>query len=154
MPAWPVGVTYPRVGSLRLSGRRVRLVLTVLAALMFSMHLVGVHVGHDGDSDLPAGTSAVSAHSAGENTLDHEAPDRAGASHHSSTLTDLDTAHSDLSCGEAVPARDLPPSLATCPLLRVVWAMEPLPATYESRLTLDVAHEPLDPVRELGLLRV
>ena len=132
--------------------RRVRCLLSVLAALMFSVHLFGIHVGHGEEAALlpangsgqPYATHATNPETATVNeVLD---PSDAGPQ--------VDSTHDAPACGEAVPSRGCLPAEAICPSLQIVWELEPLARTYVSPRQPGRPHRARSLVHELGVQRV
>ena len=143
-----------RLTPLCVDGRRVPSLLSVLAALMFTVHLIGTHVGHDEDTPhLPTDGSTAShgLQTAGAEpgtatpNLDHDSA--AGESY-------VEPTHDDPTCGEAAPHRDSLPMGAICPVLQSLWELEPLADTYLPPTRPEPAHRALSLVRELGVQRV
>lgn len=157
MHAWRVAsVAASRgVAPLSIDGRRVRFLGTVLASLMFTVHLFGAHVSHGGDifqqptnehdaglvAPLVAATGAGTSMPVGADGVD------ADQAHAEST-------HHDPTCGEAAPSRDSLPFGAMFPVRRVLWHLEPLACTYSPPTGPEPPRRSPSPVHELGVQRV
>lgn len=151
----------PRVTLLAINGRRVRFLLAMLAALMFTMHLFGVHIGHGEDAAQPTGDQPHHSYATSHATSDGPsaeqaadlmpgqqgdgAPDGAAA---------VEPAHDDPTCGEAFPSRDVIPTGVLCPALSVLWHLEPLARTYPPLKGPEPPHRTPSLVHELGVQRV
>ena len=143
-----------RLRPLSVDRRRMHSLLSVLAALMFTVHLIGAHVGHDEDTSQLATDVSTASH--GSQATGAEpgtaTPDQA----HDSPADEsrAEPTHDDPTCGEAAPGRDAHPPAPLCPVLPAVWELEPLASTYLHPTRPEPPHRAPSLVRELGVQRV
>lgn len=152
--AFPSRTSLGGVTPLPDEGRYVRLALGMLTALLLSVHLVGVHVGHSDHlphSSAPAVPTPADPRAATDDTASVNAWHEAGSSH---SQVQAAAEHEDLDCGDAAPARDWSTPGWIIPSLKVLWALEPLAHTYLPPAGPERPRRTPCPVRELGVLRV
>ena len=157
MHAWRAASAAPplSVTQLAIDGRRVRFLLTALAALMFTVHLFGVHVGHGEDASPPptdqSSPSQFDAHGPATEPAAELAPVDAGST--SGDQAQVGDTHDEPSCGEAGPRGSGPPGLI-CPALRLLWQLEPLDRIYLPPTGPEPPRRVPSLVHELGVQRV
>lgn len=152
--ATPRGLPFADGTPLSCNGRRVRLVFGLLAALMLSLHLMGIHVGHGEPAAQVSGATIESprdVRSSIDPLASFESP------HGNAPSFDhghVDVEHEVAECGDAAPTRDPGPASFSGPSLKVVWAMEPIAHTYSPTTRPAPPRRTPCPVSELGILRV
>ena len=157
MREWRAASAAPllRVNQLAIDGWRVRVLLTVLATLVFTVHSVAAHVGHGEDgSPFPTDQSTPShfdAYGAATEPATEFAQVYADST---SGEAQVEDAHDDPTCGETAPRHSVPTGVV-CPVLRVLWQLEPLASTYSPPTGPAPPHHRAPRlVHELGVQRV
>lgn len=120
------------------SGRQPRVVVALLAAIVFAVHLLSMHSAHHGDS----GHAAESVH---EDLGDAVA---------GSVVLTIDHPHGEVECGEITQSRLGVAASVLVPAMGCLWVTPPAAGHLRTREPVDLPRSTPHLVRELGVQRV
>lgn len=155
------------------SGGRHRLVMAVVAAIVFAVHLLSMHRGHYSDAERgvaelvggPAGETVAGpvASSVADVIGNDPGPVQHGRDGASSVeagiaggadVVEIDHPHDEVECGEATQSRIGPAVSALIPAVGCLWVVPRLGGLIRSQGPADLPRWTPHLVRELGVQRV
>lgn len=158
-----------RLRSLSFSGGRPRVVVALVAAMVFAVHLLSMHSGHHGDAghdvagSVDESTALSASHVGGvdRGSVEH---DHGGSSGESSVgdgglagevdVLKVEHPHGEVECGEITQSRLGVAAAELIPALGCLWVVPRPVGLIESQRPADLPRWTPHIVRELGVQRV